>query len=254
VRRVRNVISIDRTNIAIMNRCRLTFVVTLTVWLLAWPRLVASLRIPDDGDTSHKDSTTLPDDQLPVHHAATERWLLATNTPEQRAQCPNEDTCQILFFKGTRMHKKRVKGRLCVQGCMIASSRFYLQRGWQCGYCRTSKTNQYLPLQLPAWYPRSRSRHRHQWSIAINDCVNDKVATRVDDAHDRIRTIVPNESPVVATIPPAPRQRRRPQYNHRTIGRLTLPKKGSAMDGSWQVATEWSRVGGGSNSGYLDNL
>jgi hypothetical protein len=47
------------------------------------------------------------------------------------------------------------------------------------------------------------------------------VATRVDDAHDRIRTIVPNESPVVATILSAPLQRR-PQY-HRTIGRLTLP-------------------------------
>jgi hypothetical protein len=60
--------------------------------------------------------------------ALTGRLLVAR---DKLQQCRRKDACKFMFFKGTKMHRKRVRGRVCVQGCMIGFFRFYVQRGWQ---------------------------------------------------------------------------------------------------------------------------
>jgi Leucine-rich repeat (LRR) protein len=66
-----------------------------------------------------------------------------------RQQCPEKDACKFLFFEGTKMHRKRVRGRICVQGCMLGFYSFYLQRGWTCGGCKASVEPPVPPVRPP---------------------------------------------------------------------------------------------------------
>jgi hypothetical protein len=105
-------------------------------------KMVTSLNVDTTSllGTAHKTRVVIEDKDT---------WTAQSLTTPKKLRCPKEDTCQFLFFKGTRMHRKRVTGRECVQGCMVASLRFYLQRGWQCGGC----TELVLPLPPPVRAP-----------------------------------------------------------------------------------------------------
>jgi hypothetical protein len=124
---------------------------TLTFCLLAWSQPIASLHgnVRMSGtDARIIDSMTHDDSNFASNKASIVRSLATDQKKLQ--QCSKEDDCTFLFCKGTKMHRNRANGRVCVQGCMIASSRFYLQRGWQCGGCRKQKG---LPMPPPARAP-----------------------------------------------------------------------------------------------------
>jgi hypothetical protein len=118
---------------------------TVSVWFLAWCQPITSLQ-PDAQGSHHDDSDLL--DKAKIRRSKDALTMRSLAAQDKLPQCPKEMACRFWYVKGTKMHKKRANGRICVQGCLVASTCFYLQRGWQCGDCPNKP-----PMAPPAKAP-----------------------------------------------------------------------------------------------------